>query len=141
MIRPIGFKAFLKVSKEIVRVEEISYQNSTISYIYDNYVENEQEWLTEGFEDIVLLQYTGLKDNRHQEIFEGDIVESINYYQKPATVDVGKIVYQDEFARFAMQSNKWPLPFQICSSEEGFSNIKLKIVGNIFENPELLEEN
>jgi len=142
MIRPIGFNAWLKKDKKIIKVEVINFNSGVITCI-DNIdaAKEEQIWLIEKFEDIFLLQYTGLKDSRGKKIFEGDIVESLNHYKNPPTLDVGEIIYQEEYARFALKSHEWDLPFAIGSSEEGFSKIKLKVIGNRFEFYERLKEN
>jgi uncharacterized phage protein (TIGR01671 family) len=77
---------------------------------------------------IVIQQYTGLKDKNGKEIYEGDIVECDKKKDKIIGVvafyeDLGsfKVSYSDIFSRF-------------------ISNIEdVEVIGNIFENKELLE--
>ena len=69
-------------------------------------------------------QYTGLKDKNEKEIYEGNIV-------KTETVEgIGRIIYRDDFASFVVdfESGCW-------DSME----VIMEIIGNIYENPELLE--
>ncbi len=71
-----------------------------------------------------LCQYTGLKDKNGKEIYEGDIVR----FRSGKHEGIGKIIYN-------------PPRFEISS--EFFLGGKaelIEVIGNIYENPELLEE-
>ena len=75
--------------------------------------------------DAVWLQYTGLKDKNGKEIYEGDILESKTFnewgeYEK-CTIEVKDIRI---FYFRTMQ-------LQLSEKEQ-------KVIGNIYENPELL---
>lgn len=75
-----------------------------------------------------LMQYTGLKDKNGKEIYEGDIVEID--HDKYATFMWGpKIVKYTEDAEWS--------PFD-PSDERGSPAKEYIIIGNIYENPELL---
>lgn len=73
----------------------------------------------------ILLQYTGLKDMREKEIYEGDILfESFGE-------EYFKVVFKD--GSFRLKTGGCSLPLKeyahIC-----------EVVGNIYKNPELIKE-
>lgn len=82
--------------------------------------------LTEKY--YITEQCTGLKDNKGKLIYEGDIVEIIDNEQENA------FVYFDEHtAQFVVRTKDVDFDFDNISNEE------LEVIGNIHENPELLE--
>ena len=83
-----------------------------------------------------LMQYTGLKDKNGKEIYEGDIVK-INYgrwaYEKVGITRYGKVVFEHKTAAF-----KASIKDSVVLV--GFYDINMsEVIGNIYENPELLE--
>lgn len=108
------------------------------------HVPDQESQSSEYFSDIRLMQYTGLKDKNGKEIYEGDIV-SILYTDWPSqpesdtrTFDeyiesishIGRIVFNPYYG--------WRVEDVggIAHGEHGH----IKVVGNIHENPELLEK-
>ena len=131
-MREIKFRAWLKYGKEIVDVEEIDFMNEVINYIDNDYENNEQEIIGAYFENIELIQYTGLKDKNNKEIYEGDIVKL------RANHGIGVIKYSDEWGAFVVEYIK-SRPLAVLGMN--YYKEDIEILGNIYENPELLGEN
>lgn len=88
--------------------------------------------------DDVLEQYTGLKDKNGKDIYEGDILAwHSNIYRKHDWV--GLVLYRG--AGFAVQESdkSYSSPEWLDCACRKDANI-IEIVGNVHENPELLEE-
>ena len=80
----------------------------------------------------VLMQSTGLKDKNGVEIFEGDVVEhDDNINGTWETFEACEIVYDGDYAQFCFKND--------ASNFLSYYR-NLCIIGNIHENPELLED-
>jgi uncharacterized phage protein (TIGR01671 family) len=88
--------------------------------------------------DFTFMQYTGLKDKNGKEIYEGDIIElgETNFTKEVIIFDKGSFGIKASW----LKDNKYGDPFvelnKYCNPV--FEGCVL-IVGNIYENPELLE--
>lgn len=83
-------------------------------------------------------QFTGLYDNKGTRIFEGDIVK---YQPEDATVPMySRVEYfadKYNYSAFDLAEHDYEANGLQCAHEEG---IGLEVIGTIYDNPELLEE-
>ena len=87
-------------------------------------------------EDSKLMQYAGLLDKNDKEIFEGDIIK---YYDSHEMWLTGQVIYADSaFAVTTDENSIYLLNFVI--NEGTYPIEELEIIGNIYENSELLKE-
>lgn len=81
------------------------------------------------FDDIVLMQSTGLTDKNGKEIFEGDVVKMAkNVYSEPTYYEV----VRHRGGAYRLESKQY-------GCELWLRHADCEIAGNIYENPELLE--
>lgn len=96
-----------------------------------------------GFEVIpeTIGQYTGLTDKNGKKIFEGDIVDGIAY----ACEWKGVIVWIPQIASFGLNhghDTAWENCTILKRAARGMNDeFSAEIIGNIHDNPELLEVN
>lgn len=87
-----------------------------------------------AFDDIELMQSTGLKDKNGVEIFEGDIVladgvkKIVTFGEQEHEEDFGDLIYYIGFNVYTKMGYSSVIP------------VEYEVIGNIYENPELLEE-
>lgn len=87
----------------------------------------------------ILMQYTGLKDKNGVEIYFGDILQTSNCdeeYDVWDAKDYGYTVCKESPHELGVSFNKWyPQP----EGDDSIYCIKFcEVIGNIYENPELL---
>lgn len=85
------------------------------------------DWIVNN--DLNLMQSTGLKDKNGKEIFEGDILKSNKY--------ITSVFY--ERGAYCVKFSRTPNTTVTMNVISFIEKYKTKILGNIYENPELLE--
>lgn len=144
-MREIKFRAWDKLNKEMINIESINFQERRV---YRNDVSYR------NFNDTELMQYTGLRDMKGKEIYVGDVVKLI-YTGIEISTDrlevlkrfVGIIKYENGIFKIVrteksvIESKYFEIEQKKVSEIFIYSKIyDLEVVGNIYENPELLEE-
>ena len=86
-----------------------------------------------NFDEIKLMQSTGLKDKNGQEIFEGDVVRQVRTQSTTENEIIIGVVTMIEGAWLIMNDGE-----QLASYLWSETDIN-EIIGNIYENSELLE--
>lgn len=95
-----------------------------------HYIEDEYEVIPE-----TVGQYTGLKDKDGKKIFEGDVAQYVGIFKK----DFYEITFNNGSfcTRDIIRQENYGTSFD--DSEFGMSGDMLEVIGNIHDNPELLE--
>ena len=133
MSREIKFRAWLKEEKKMVNVETIDFSEKSIQHLEKNEIIDAYLLRTTFLEDIDLMQYTGLKDKNGKEIYEGDILK-YNFPYDGRLKHISLVKFVETEASFGIKDiygNEIPL-YRITA------NNYFEVVGNIYENPELL---
>lgn len=117
------FRAWLKEENEMIIVDTMNWFNDEFESIGDGIT------FLRGADKVELMQSTGLKDKNGKEIFEGDIVEmakdvysDLTYYE----------IVRHRGGAYRLESNQH-------GCELWLRHTNCEVIGNIYENPELLE--
>ena len=127
-MREIKFRVWEKNLKEIIPVYDIDFKNRMIN----------TGILWKTFDEVELMQFTGLKDKNGKEIYEGDILrdhgEEGAFYEYPFYIEYSKERGSFDFV------DKFDYYFGIARyTAFQISCERVEVIGNIYENPELLE--
>ena len=128
-MREIKFRAWDKENEKMMKVSSISLENKEIA------VKDFGTYHFFRIKDIELMQYIGLKDKNDKEIYEGDIVlvklgglstwyKTVVKFKEGAFI--ASLIDREDYIYIF---NRW------------FDSNDFEIIGNIYKNKKLLEEN
>ncbi len=87
------------------------------------------------YEGDKLMQYTGLKDKHGKEIYEGDVIKHDYYY------DYGQSGEYKSFTKCVTWDDIYcGFKPMYATGEYSLPRNSIEVVGNIYENPELLDK-
>lgn len=92
--------------------------------LVDHYSEFIVGCMAKNDSEYPVMQYTGLKDKNGVEIYEGDIVKILGVDD-----EVFEVVFNGSYLQFLFINKRM---FQLPDFDE------LEVIGNIYENPELI---
>lgn len=119
-------KIYIKNLDMVLSAEVINFHEKTVEVYFNDNADN----VPYSFDEVELIENTGFKDKNGTSIFVGDIVKT-ELRNKVYLQVVGK----------ADVCNAVVLENKIHSSLFSFSDEKIvEVIGNIYENKELLEE-
>ena len=123
------FRVWMKSLKWMCDVTNISLDSKFVDICQQGDTERYTEMSVE-FDEITLMQSTGLFDRNGKEIFEGDIVKmSKDVYSEPTYYEVVR-----------HYGGAYRLESKQHGCELWLRHTDCEVVGNIYANPELLEE-
>ena len=155
-MREIKFRAWDKKYSVMFRVSSVMFDGKSyissaedLGALHDGQNSGEYHRIPE---EVELMQYTGLKDKNGVEIYEGDILHFTYWWfdgneaEMPLT---GEVVYVPEEASYGLahiRSKEWLRHIGAQDTDEDtatfsgwqFSPDDIEVIGNIYENSELL---
>lgn len=118
------FRVWDKVKQAMIAVEAIDYVNNKI---YPFYRKTVRRYIP--FDEAVLMESTTMLDKNDVEIFDGDVVKM-------------RYTINDDFEFFKVTKSRagcWRISNRLRSSELWLRSDDCEVVGNVWENQELLE--
>ncbi|HEW1434296.1 TPA: hypothetical protein VZ693_002121 [Streptococcus pneumoniae] len=136
------YRAWIKTEKRMFFSDDIlaiDYENKEIvtqQVYFENGLPDDRDIYCYDFDEIELMQSTGLKDKNGKEIFEGDIVRTTRFLGRAD--EIGDFYeYDKEFIGIVKQlEGSWVIDTgsdAVCLWTEIEEN---EIIGNIYENKE-----
>lgn len=132
MNRPIKFRVWCKVTRHFTDSPYITASGGQLLWLHTG---NQVSISNIDGGDYIIQQYTGFKDDKEVEIYEGDIVKWTEYqgWEDGRTFEGIYIVQWDD-------DGKWNLYDPHANDSLPMGNTKFdNVIGNIFENKELLK--
>lgn len=118
--RILKFRAWDKFNESMLKPHDVNGSKKDLSWFFSQFDE-----AAKGGNDLVLMQFTGLLDKKGNDIYEGDMVQH-DAWDYPF-----EVIFAKERARF------------VCKMKTGLTqyidNKRLKAIGSVFQNPELLK--
>jgi len=119
-MRPIKFRAWDKMEKRMIPHNLLMAQQYARP-LDDNIFNDDTH---------IVMQFTGLHDKNGREIYEGDIVR----LEAGVWSDVAEVVFNN--GCFILKCDYWYWSGRCISAHYG----EYEVIGNIYENPKLLEK-
>lgn len=125
------FRAWDKETQTMLDVSLIDFSKSVL--VGEHWEFGETNFIS--FDDIHLMQSTGLFDKDGKEIFEGDVVEFEDYYIESDLPYINRGIVEWSQGQLTITNRASVYMEDLIDGEF----LDLTILGNIYKNPELLE--
>jgi uncharacterized phage protein (TIGR01671 family) len=123
-------RAYLKNYNRVVEVKQLTNMDGVAYIKFEKWNNKINTPTFQHLEDVVLMQCTGLEDKNGKLIYEGDILEVDDDF---FLIKKGVVTYDVANAAYTLGEDN----VFICNEDNKFSYYE--IIGNKFENPELLK--
>ena len=127
-MRELKFRAWDRIRERMscpFYIQDITIMNCTVVFR-----EAINLWFNLNSVDCEIMQYTGLHDKNGKEIYEGDIV--LNQWGEE-----WQVIFDNNLLMYSLKYNESKRPLYQATQNHDW---RLEIIGNIWENPELLED-
>ena len=122
------FRAWDTIKKEMFKDTFAITESGQVVIVEQDFVTDTPEYVF--VDNLVIMQSTGLFDKTNTEIFEGDILKSNKY--------ITSVFY--ERGAYCVKFRRTPNTTVTMNVISFIEKYKTKVIGNIYENPELLED-
>lgn len=131
----LRFRAWLKKEQKMDNeIDHISWLEDELYCIGDGIT------YMVSAEDLVLMQSTGLVDKNGKEIFDGDIVRTTRFLGRADEIG-GFYEYEKDYVGVVkVLEGSWVIDTGIVAVRLWSEIDESEVLGNIYENPELLED-
>lgn len=140
------YRTWIKTEKRMIETDDlldIDYENTEIvtqQVYFENGLPDDRDIYCYDFDDIVLMQSTGLKDKNGKEIFEGDIVRTTRFLGRADEIG-GFYEYEKDYAGVVkVLEGSWVIDIGSVAVRLWSEIDEPEVLGNIYENPELLDD-
>ena len=129
--REIKFRVWDKKIKAFLTKDGGCFKSTDFIYSFGSIINND-------FPNLEVQQFTGLKDKNGKEIYEGDIIKlSGGYYPRRKVIikwlDGGLHAFRSKTSEYPVEEG------YTLNHEIGNTHSFSEVIGNIFENPELMK--
>lgn len=141
-MRDIKFRAWDTENKEMLKVQELDFEDTFYGGRLSIRVDMYNDYF--DMEDMILMQYTGLKDKNGKEIYEGDIAKItekkniLKHKVIPMKPIIAEISWSEEYLAYILITTSVKDAFENLA--DYLEEYDIEVIGNIYDNPELLEE-
>ena len=132
-MKEIKFRAWSSGRKEMTEVESIHFKGNAV-YLISKYLR-----LVANLDETELMQFTGLQDCNGVDIYEGDIIElwyEICSGEYREYSDKGMVCFENGLFKIKCIDEQQEYDFDFFHHVDDSTK---EVIGNIYENPELLE--
>lgn len=134
------FRAWNKATKEMYGADDIiaiNFEEKEIcvqTIYFEQGLPDSRDLDYYDFDDIVLMQSTGMRDKNDREIFEGDVLKVTNLASW-----LGVVSFNENKAMFVSKETKRKIEETPLYDLFNTDIFEVEIIGNIHTNPELAE--